>query len=442
MNHETIIALAEKVLSAWFYDQRFKVAWKPEPALFLLPAHRAMAELMAARGPSLTDVGLTLEMRRMGQLELFPGLGPGSTHQGVQAITEIIHGVPVVLDPWEALGRLREAIAVSALRVGLLKAMAGLDGGQSLAEGRNAVAGLLRATEAATGGNPDNLRQGLADEIQRELGPARPRGCPTGSGLLDNLTGGVCPGDVWCIGAPTSWGKSSYLCALLRLAIASDRRVLIVSGEDPVGLYAQRVITGLTGVNATRARDATLRHDERSLVSSVLTGVRDYPFFVNAIGKTIEAVAADVRSVLAASDVSGDRWVVALDYIQAFRSSVKHQDRRTEIVYCDRQFTDAVKQSGAGGVIMSQITKDASGRPKMRDCEDLIHAAEVGLYGQIEDTATLDNDGRKISDKEKSFLVAKNKNGPSGFTIPLPWDDEGARFLPERELFAGDEYLQ
>jgi hypothetical protein len=167
--------------------------------------------------------------------------------------------------------------------------------------------------------------------------------------------------------------------------------------------------------------------------------VADYPFFISAIGRTIEAVAADVRSVLAASDVSGDRWLVALDYIQAFRSCVRHQDRRSEIVYCDRQFTDSVKQSGAAGMIMSQITKDASGRPKMRDCEDLIHAAEVGLYGQIEDTASLDSDGRKIADREKSFMVAKNKNGPSGFTIPLPWDDDGARFLPEPAI---EEWLQ
>jgi replicative DNA helicase len=440
MSPEALVALSERVLSAWFYDARFKAAWRPEPALFLLPAHAAMAELMAARGPSLTDVGLTLEMRRMGQLELFPGLGPGSAEQGANAIAQIVLGVPVVLDPWEALGQLREAVAVRALRAGLLRAAAGLDDGQGLAEGRNAVAGLLRATEAATGGSPENLRQALADEIRRELGPARPRGCPTGSALLDNLTGGICPGDVWCIGAPTSWGKSSYLCALLRLAVASDRRVLIVSGEDPVGLYSQRVLTGLTGVNATRARDATLRPDERSLVSNALSGVADYPFFLSAIGKTIEAVAADVRSVLASSDVSGDRWLVCLDYIQAFRSCVRHQDRRTEIVYCDRQFTDAVKQSGAAGMIMSQITKDASGRPKMRDCEDLIHAAEVGLYGQIEDTAALDHDGRKISDKGKSFLVAKNKNGPSGFTIPLPWDDDGARFMPEHEPV--DEWLQ
>ena len=36
-----LVASAAKVLSAWFYDRQFKAAWRPEPALFALPCHRA-----------------------------------------------------------------------------------------------------------------------------------------------------------------------------------------------------------------------------------------------------------------------------------------------------------------------------------------------------------------------------------------------------------------
>src|SRR3954463_789567 len=92
-----LVKCSEKVLSAWFYDGKFKAGWRPEPALFLVPAHRAMCEVMAARGPSLTDGGLTLELRRLGRLVLFEGLGAGSDIQGANAVATILHSTPGVL---------------------------------------------------------------------------------------------------------------------------------------------------------------------------------------------------------------------------------------------------------------------------------------------------------------------------------------------------------
>ena len=433
------IRCEELVLSAWFYDQRFKAAWTPEPALFALPAHRAMAEIMAARGPRLDDGGLTLELRRLGKLVLFEGLGAGSELQGANAVAGIVHGTPGVLDPWQALGDLREQAGLATLRAGLLRASSELDGGESLEGVKAAVTAALRAAEGIGSTEPKSLRAALGDEIGRMLGPVRLPGCPTGSRPLDRATGGLRPGDCWAIGAPTGWGKSSYLCTLFRLAIWKGLRMLIVSGEDPIGLYSQRILTGLSGVSAWRAREARLLERERVQLSQVLSIVPNFPFFLDAIGRSAEAVAADIRSVITASDAPGDQWIVAVDYIQAFRSAGKQQDKRAEIIQCARLFTDAIKRSGAAGVMFSQVTRDASGKLKMREADDLIHAAEVGLYGEIEDAPKLDHDGLKQSVRARSFQVAKIKNGPSGFTVPLAWDDNSASFLiDEPELEAAE----
>jgi replicative DNA helicase len=427
--HGAIIKTSEKVLSAWFYDQKFKAAWKPEPALFLLPAHRAMAEVMAARGVSLDDGSLTLELRRLDKLVLFEGLGGGTDIQGAHAIASIVHGTMGVLDPWEALRELRELVALRALRMGLLEALRGIDSGDDLAKAKTAVAGALVATEAANPVVVANLRQTLGNEVRRMLGGTRAPGSSTGSVALDKVTGGLRSGDVWVIGAPTNWGKSSYLCSLFRQVLRQEMRMLIISGEDPQGLYAQRILTGLTGVNAWRAREGALLQQERSEISQALTGIPDFPFFLDAVGRTAEAVAADVRSTLACSDVPGTRWIVAIDYVQAFRSALKHQDKRNEIIHCSRLFTDAIKRAGAAGVMFSQVTRDQNGKVKMREAEDLINAAEVGLYGEIEEVASLDCDGRKKGmRKERSFFVAKIKNGASGFSVPLSWDSNSASF--------------
>ena len=437
---QQIIKAAEKVLSAWFYDARFKSAWKPEPSLFLLPAHAAMCEIMAARGPGLEEGGLTLEMRRLGKLALFEGLGAGSEVQGANEIAQIIHGTAGVLDPWAAVGELRALVATRALRAGLVAAVRGMEAGWGLSEARTAVAGALQAASAVAQAQATNLRPALGDEIKRILGPARPMGCSTGSLELDKATGGLCPGDVWVIGAPTSWGKSSYLCALFRLALAQGLRVLIVSGEDPIGLYSQRILTGLAAVNATRARNAILDPGERARLGNVLAGVPDFPFFLDAIGRPAEAVAADIRSTLAASDAPGRNWIVCVDYIQAFRSAQQQQDKRNDIITCSRLFTNAIKQAGAAGVQFSQVTRDASGKPRMREAEDLINMAEVGLYGEIEEKETIDHAGRSLGvSKARSFLVSKVKNGAAGFPVPLPWDDHTACFAPNTQA-SGDYF--
>lgn len=439
---DPIIKAAERVLSAWFYDVRFKSAWKPEPSLFLLPAHRAMAEIMAARGPTLEEGGLTLEMRRLGKLSLFAGLGTGSDVQGANEIAQIVHGTAGVLDPWAAVGELRALVATRALRAGLVAAVRGIDGGLSLPDARAAVAGALQAASAVGAAQAANLRPALGSEIKRILGPARAMGLSTGSTELDRATYGLSPGDVWVIGAPTSWGKSSYLCALFRLALAQGLRMLIVSGEDPIGLYSQRILTGLADVNATRARNAMLEPGERARLSNALSGVPDFPFFLDAIGRPAEAVAADIRSTLAASDVPGREWIVCVDYIQAFRAAQQQQDKRNDIITCSRLLTNAIKQSGAAGVQFSQVTRDASGKARMREAEDLINMAEVGLYGEIEEKPLLDHAGRGVGvSKVRSFLVSKVKNGAAGYTVPLPWDDNSACFAPNTQSEPDDDYF-
>jgi hypothetical protein len=430
---EKLIRASEQVLSAWFYDQKFKAAWKPEPALFLLQSHKAMAEVMAARGPSLDDGALTLELRRLGKLELFEGLGAGSDQDGANAVAQILFGAIGVLDPWEALRELRELVALRALRVALIDALRGIDAGDDLPKAKTAVAAALVATEAVNPATVAPLRQSIANEVKRMLGGRRAKGCSTGSVALDKCTGGLRGGDVWVIGAPTSWGKSSYLCSLFRMALAQDMRMLIVSGEDPIGLYSQRIITGLTGVSAWHARESMLLQDDRAKVSNVLSGLPDFPFFLDAVGRSADAVAADIRSTLACDERPGSNWIVAIDYLQVFKSAVKHQDRRNEIVHCSRVFTDAIKRSGAAGVMFSQITI-VDGKPKMREAEDIENAAEVALFGQREQSATMDKDGRKAGlREERSFLVRKIKNGPSGFQIPLSWDANSASFFENTE---------
>lgn len=423
--HEKLVSAAEKVIGAWFYDPKFRAAWVPEPALFMLQTHRAMADVMAARGVELDDGALTLELRRLGKLQLFD--------DGAHGVAQIIHGTTGVLDPWETLRELRELVALRALRAGLIDALRELDQDLDLGKAKTSVANALVATESANPAKVLQLRQALADEMGRMLGGPRARGCATGSVALDKATGGLRPGDVWAVGAPTNWGKSSYLCSLFRAAVAQGLRMLIVSGEDPVGLYAQRLITGWTAVSAWRAREGVLWADERAQVSSGLTGVPDFPFFIDAVGRSTEAIAADIRSTLACADVPGSSWIVAVDYLQAFKSQLKHQDRRIEVTYCARQFTDAIKRAGAAGVLFSQVTM-VEGKPKMREADDIINAAEVGLYGQREKSAQLDHDGRKQGlHEERSFMVAKIKNGPSGFTVPLSWDAHSAAFIENLE---------
>ena len=181
-----------------------------------------------------------------------------------------------------------------------------------------------------------------------------------------------------------------------------------------------------TGASAIRLRDGALLPSEVSHVTDAYDRAENAPAFLDAIGRPVESVASDIRSIVKAEGITD----VFCDYIQAVSAKEKQQDRRLHLAYCGRVLTDAIKDSNASGVLGSQLTEDTStGKLRARDCEDLHNAAEVLIFGRVDQEAKLDASGKKNGAIAKKWIWAeKVKEGPAKFRVDLIWDENSACF--------------
>lgn len=411
-----------RVLSAWFDDAKFRAAWVPQVDLFMADWQRAIATICAARGATLTRDDLVLQLERQGKLKLF--------EHGAEGVLESLM-VPTELNPWGALDRLREVAGARLLAERLVVIRSELERGDGMAGAREALANALRDADFASGAKARTVRESMTLAYKAVTEQRAERGCRTISKRLDEATGGVTRGSVWLFAAGTSWGKSSFIVGAANRTLRDAKRPLIVTVEDPEVLFGKRLIATRSNVNALRLRESRLLPEEVRKVTNEVSEAEDTPWILPAIGRSAEAIAADVRSLVVAHGID----LVMVDYLQRMRLQARAQDRRHEINTICYLLTDAIKESGAGGILFSQLTENENnGKLRARESEDLHNSAEVVVFGKKRIEPEVDVNGRKIGEKKhRELWVEKVKEGPVGFAIDMPWNDHSASFISDYE---------
>ncbi len=409
---------ASRVLAAWFDDARFRVAYQPDPELFVTEQQKAIAEVCRAKGAAIDRDQVIYLLSRTDRWKRLAG-----DSQDLYAAME----GPVVLNPWKELDRLKELAAARAMRVRLLDAAKALETGTPLADARGLVGTALTESALGTGAKPKTMQEVMKAGLDASQGTGE-AGARTISKALDLATGGLSRRKFWVIGAASNWGKTSFLVAFWSQLVANGYRVLVVSGEDPDDLFGQRLIAARTFIDAIRMRDRKMHQHETKLAVDAVAAAPKIESFLDVTGVPAEKVAADIRSLVLAHAYD----FVFIDYAQVFRLAKRSErdNRRDELWTIGRLFKEAVVKSGAGGVLFSQITEDEkTGKIKTRDAEDLEHLADVVLFGKSTIEQTNNRDGQKVGRVErKAFLVKKVKNGPKRFDVQLHWDPESASF--------------
>lgn len=427
------VELGWQALVAWFDDQKFRAAWPPEAELFVTDQQRIVAKLCASKGAGLDrDQAVYL----LSRLDAWKKV----TKDGAAAY-ELLEG-RVVLDPWAALGQLREVAATRALRHRLQAALSDVDQGKGLHDVRSGLTEALSASAVGSGAKPRTIRQVMESAFVEVTNRKQEAGFRTISKSLDYATGGLRRKKVWVIAAGTSWGKSSFLVALESQLRSDGRRMLVVSGEDEEQLFGERWIGVETGADAIRMRDRKLLPYEITAGSNAIDRAGDSTLFIDVNDMPAEAVAADVRSICIANAID----VVAIDYLQVFRMLRKGEkdSRRDELWSIARLFKQTIKASNVAGIFFSQITEDdKTGKRKTRDAEDIEHLADVNAFGISKVEESLDAAGKKVGKLEKKSLYLKKvKNGPKGFNVQLNWDKESASFLSDYPRHQSDQPLE
>lgn len=415
------IQTGARVLAAWFDDAKFRAAWSPQVDLFCGDWQRAIAAICAARGATLTRDDLVMQLERQGKLKLF--------EHGAEGVIDALLSPGVELNPWAAVDRLREVAGSRLLVDRLFSIRSELERGEGMAGARESLANALRDADFAAGAKARTVRESLTLAFRAVTEQKREHGCRTISKRLDEATGGVCRGSVWLFAAGTSWGKSSFIVGTANRTLRDAKRPLIVTVEDPEVLFGKRLLATRSNAHALRLREARLLNDELRRATREVNEAEDIPWLLPAIGRSAEAIASDIRSLVVAHGID----IVMVDYLQRMRLQGKSQDRRHEINTICYLLTDAIKESGAGGILFSQLTENENnGKLRARESEDLHNSAEVVVFGKKRVEQDVDATGRKVGEKKhRELWVEKVKEGPVGFAIDMPWNEHSATFISD-----------
>jgi replicative DNA helicase len=267
-------------------------------------------------------------------------------------------------------------------------------------------------------------------QVCKTEGPKR--GYTTGVEVLDKLINGLRHEHVTVFAAGTSWGKSSLGVMIADENLRLDVGTLVISVEDSRVMYGKRLLARRAGVNALRLRDNKCdESDIKKLEYAALTA-QAVPFFMSGVGKTVEWCAQGIRAMCKDHGVK----LVICDYLQRFTTAKHSQDRRNQVTYVASVLSDAIKESCAAGVLLSQLKRIEDREPSMDDVKesgDIENMAEHVLLGWRKKGGSPYHEGD--TPPQKRFIkVPKNKDGPTmEDQIELKFNEVTASFATMRD---------
>lgn len=280
--------------------------------------------------------------------------------------------------------------------------------------------------------DPIGLQQLLLDSYETAKTPRDRSVLTSGHWWIDEMTGGMTPGDCWVVGGGTSQGKSSFAIAVADENLNKGRRVMIVSIEDSAVKFGNRFLARRTGVDARRIRDRKLTADDHRVITRHIASAPNDPMFLHCPGEKFERVAGKIDSAV----VRNDPDLVILDYIQECTTERDYGNgaagRMLELQSIARSFRAICRKRKVAGIINSQLTGYEDGKPPtnqmVRECKDIVNGAEcVLLLYSISDGDEMHQNKRRLVNVDKS------KDGGTGI-VELDWDNVTASFrrvLPE-----------
>lgn len=426
------------------------------PADFHLPRHRVVYAAMlglARAGQPIDTITLESKLRTSNELGLAGGVeGIGKLADAWASAQQARHHAATVRD-LGAMRRLvvlarkiaeegcgpvdnpREWIGSAEQRVLAASAVTGSTGYVPIGERVNAVVRGM-ATEA------DTARR--AHEAGR---PTPCTGVRTGYSRLDQMTGGLQPGDLVVLAARPSMGKTSLALNIASEAAKERIPVLIFSMEMSTDQIVRRQVCTEASIDAMDVREGRLTTADHEDLVRVGGLVAQLPIAVDErAAQSITAIRSAARRwrrdprffPRAPADQDPSRpplGLVVVDYIQLGHGEdgTRTDTRNLEVGQISAGCKAMAKELGVPVLALSQLNRAVDSRedhrPRLSDLRDsgtIEQDADVIAFIHRSVVYEQDADGEGRRDAE--LILAKQRNGPTG-SLALTWQEEHTRFI-------------
>lgn len=395
------------------------------PAEFYRAAHRTIMDAISAvfdRGAVADLVTVRDELQRRGALDECGGPAYlASLVDGVPRSSNAPHYGAIVREK----ARLRRAIEIASGMTSMCYEEAG--DAASLVDG--CVRSLLDAMPPSRGGTV-TAQQAMQDYVQTLDSP--PSFVPTGYADVDELIGGLVPGDLAIVAARPSVGKTSFALGAARHLALAGGTALFFSLEMSQQQVAAKVLAYGSHVSTSRMDMRAMKESDYPKIAAVLGNDEHARLVIDDQARTLTEIAAVCDRE---ASVRGQLSAVFVDYLQLMTTAGRVESRHVEVAAFSRGLKRLARDLKAPVVALSQLSRAPEARADKRP-----HMADLRESGSLEQDADLilllfrEEMHRPSAEVEgiAEAIVAKNRTGPVGVVRLV--------FLKELSMFADFAY--
>ncbi len=241
-------------------------------------------------------------------------------------------------------------------------------------------------------------------------------GFPTGLIDLDDMLGGLRPGQLVVVGARPSMGKTAFALGLAESAVETAKQpVLFVSLEMSSAGIADRLLTMRSRVTGSKIQTGLhLTAEDWTALESAVEDLRSLPPIVidDSPVRTASQILAHARRVKSRIGLA----CVVVDYLQLVEPDAPKEARQEQIAKIARRLKQAARELRVPVVALSQLNRAVESRedrrPRMTDLR------ESGAIEQDADSVILLHRPEYYDPNDQpgtaELIVAKNRDGATG----------------------------
>ena len=233
-------------------------------------------------------------------------------------------------------------------------------------------------------------------------------GMSTGIAELDEICGGMRPGEFWVIAGKPSRGKSVLMLQIASKFISDQRPVAIHSLEMMTHEVIGRLISVMTHTNygsITQPRSAA-KHELQKIQTGV-EQISSAPLWIDSSSnQSIDSIAAEAERI---RDLHGSLDLVVVDYLQLIRGSRSSRESREE---------EVARVSGG----LKQLAKHLQ-------CP-VISASQLNDNNQVRESRAIEQDADALLFiADDGLKVGKLRNGRRDVVLPLRLNGQYQEFV-------------
>ena len=284
---------------------------------------------------------------------------------------------------------------------------------------------------------PDTFN--YVDDIMHRAGQLT--GCPTGYHDLDEMTGGLQPGELVIVAARPSMGKTALALNMMQsAALDHGKKAAIFSLEMTRRSLVLRMLASEARIDMSTLRRGFLAPIDYQKLTTAAGRLSHADIWIDDSGMVgILEMKAKARRLAAQQGLD----LLVVDYLQ-----LAHGDRNTprkdlEIAQISQGLKSLAKELDIPVVALSQLNRGPEQRdpdkrrPNMGDLrESGAIEQDADVIGFIYRDVVYNKDTEDPNRAE--LIIAKQRNGPTG-TVELHFDGRFARFESRTRQEAGDD---